>query len=47
MAMRQKQLNASINSTGTAKVPEGQPPSVPPNKRIFAAIQLISRRKTQ
>lgn len=47
MAMRQKQLNASINSTGTAKVPEGQPPSVPPNKRIFAAIQLISRKKTQ
>ena len=36
-----------INSTGTAKVPEGQPPSVPPNKRIFVAIQLISRRKTQ
>jgi hypothetical protein len=33
MALRQKQLNASINTTGTAKVPEQTPPLPPPSKR--------------
>ena len=32
MALRQKQLNASINTSGTTKVPDSMPPQ-PPNKR--------------
>lgn len=44
MAMRQKQLNASINTTGAPKVPENQAPP-PPNKRKIPPIQLISRKE--
>lgn len=44
MALRQKQLNASINTTGTAKVPEQTPPLPPPSKRIMFIKKLISRR---
>lgn len=35
MALQKKQLNASINTTGTAKVPEQAPPLPPPSKRTL------------
>lgn len=37
MALRQKQLNASINTSGTTKVPDSMPPQ-PPNKRSVFGI---------
>jgi hypothetical protein len=33
MALRQKQLNASINNTGNGKVLDQQTPPLPPSKR--------------
>jgi len=47
MALRQKQLNASINTTGAPKVAEGHPPPVPPNKRTLYFIKQILRRSNQ
>lgn len=44
MALRQKQLNSSINTTGTSKVPEGQPPP-PPNKRTLTVYQANFKKK--
>ncbi len=46
MAMRQKQLNASINTSGTAKVPDNLPPQ-PPNKRTLYTRKQISKRNNQ
>ena len=43
-ALRQKQLNDSINKTGVGKEPEK--PSMPPSKRIFVLNQLISREES-
>jgi len=46
MALRQKQLNASINTSGTAKVPDSMPPQ-PPNKRSIYNIKPTSKRNNQ
>ena len=43
-ALRQKQLNDSINKTGVGKEPEK--PSMPPSKRIFALNQPTSREES-
>lgn len=44
MALRQKQLNASINTSGTTKVSDNMPPQ-PPNKRSIYVTKPTSRRK--
>ena len=46
MALRQKQLNASINTSGTTKVPDSMPPQ-PPNKRNNYGIKPTSKRNNQ
>jgi hypothetical protein len=47
MAMRQKQLNATINNTGTTKVADQPTPPLPPSKRSIQHIQRTSRRGIQ
>jgi hypothetical protein len=47
MALRQKQLNASINNTGNTKVAEQQAPPLPPSKRTHTEMQLTSRKEIQ
>lgn len=46
MAMRQKQLNASINTSGATKVPDNLPPQ-PPNKRTASNKKPTSKRNNQ
>ena len=43
--MRQKQLNESINKTGSGKDPEK--PSIPPSKRTVNENKQTSRRRNQ
>lgn len=45
-AIKQKEINASINTSGAVKGSEQNPP-LPPNKRNIKLIKLISKKEIQ